>query len=83
MIWIITRHQGIGFGSSKKLGGPKPQTTRLYTGMVELTGSARSSDESSEVSPSHYEPHTSHIEASKQGGVSKRREAGKMTLPKS
>ena len=31
MIWIITRGQGIGFVSSKKLGGHKPQTTSLYT----------------------------------------------------
>ena len=83
MIWIITSCQGIGFVSSKKLGGPKPQTIRLYTRVVESAGSARSNYKSSEVSPSHYESDTSHIEASKQGGVSRRREARKMTLPES
>ena len=69
MIWIITRGQGIRYVSSKKLGVISPKLRDLYTTVVESIGSARNQYESPEVSPSHGESVSSHMEGSKQGGV--------------
>ena len=65
---------------AKSLGVIGPKLLDFIHERSSQNGSARSHHESSAVSSSHY---MSHAEGSKHGGVSKRREVQKMTLPES
>ena len=68
---------------AKSLGVISPKLLDFIHEQSSQPGAQEVTNKSSEVSPSHYESDMSHIEGGKQGGVSERREARKMTLPES